>query len=72
MRVHLLVSSGLIGLGRKISLPGIEVGQEQREEHQHETQSFSAGQSFDVPGRSGFTIVVEGGLCEYICSYLPA
>ncbi len=39
---------------------------------EHETRSFSAGQSFDVPGKSGFTIVVEGGLCEYICSYLPA
>jgi uncharacterized protein YaiE (UPF0345 family) len=38
----------------------------------HETKPFSAGQSFDVPGNGGFTIVVEGGLCEYICSYLPA
>jgi uncharacterized protein YaiE (UPF0345 family) len=33
-------------------------------------QSFAAGQSFDVAGKSGFTIVVAAGLCEYICSFL--
>lgn len=35
------------------------------------TRSYAAGQSFDVPGKSGFTIEVSG-LCEYICSYLAA
>ena len=33
---------------------------------------YAAGASFDVPGKSGFTIEVKGGICEYICSYLPA
>lgn len=31
---------------------------------------YDAGTHFDVPGNSGFTIVVDGGLCEYICSFL--
>ncbi|HTQ31465.1 MAG TPA: pyrimidine/purine nucleoside phosphorylase [Opitutaceae bacterium] len=31
---------------------------------------YAAGQTFDVPGKSGFTIAVTGGLCEYICSFL--
>jgi purine/pyrimidine-nucleoside phosphorylase len=34
------------------------------------TKSYEAGQSFDVPARSGFTIEVKGGICEYICSFL--
>jgi uncharacterized protein YaiE (UPF0345 family) len=34
------------------------------------TQGYAAGGSFDVPGKSGFTIEVPGGLCEYICSFL--
>ena len=29
-----------------------------------------AGTFFDVPGKSGFTIEVQSGLCEYICSFL--
>lgn len=33
-------------------------------------KNYSAGTYFDVPGQSGFTIVVESGLCEYICSFL--
>lgn len=37
-----------------------------------ETQSIEAGAYFDVPGHSGFTITVNGGICEYICSFLPA
>ena len=32
--------------------------------------SYSAGQSFEVPARSGFNIEVKSGLCEYICSFL--
>ena len=31
---------------------------------------YGAGDAFDVPGKSGFTILVRGGLCEYICSFL--
>ncbi len=31
---------------------------------------YGAGQQFDVPGKSGFTIEVATGLCEYICSFL--
>lgn len=34
------------------------------------SQDCPAGTSFDVPGRSGFTIAVAGGICEYICSFL--
>ena len=33
-------------------------------------QDYAAGTSFDVPGKSGFTIEVKAGLCEYICSFL--
>lgn len=28
------------------------------------------GQHFDVPGKSGFTIEVASGICEYVCSFL--
>jgi len=31
---------------------------------------YAAGQSFDVPGDSGFDIAVSDGIAEYICSYL--
>lgn len=33
-------------------------------------QDYAAGTFFDVPGKSGFTIEVKAGLCEYICSFL--
>jgi purine/pyrimidine-nucleoside phosphorylase len=33
---------------------------------------YTAGQHFDVPGNSGFTIAVPTGIAEYICSFLPA
>ena len=33
--------------------------------------SYSAGQVFEVPPKSGFNIAVKEGLCEYICSFLP-
>ena len=33
-------------------------------------QDYAAGTHFDVPGKSGFTIEVPSGLCEYICSFL--
>lgn len=35
-----------------------------------ETKEYGAGASFDVPAKSGFTIAVASGLCEYICSFL--
>ena len=31
---------------------------------------YSANMHFDVPGKSGFTIEVKHGLCEYICLFL--
>jgi uncharacterized protein YaiE (UPF0345 family) len=34
-------------------------------------QTYAAGQAFDVPAKSGFDIEVSGGICEYICSFLP-
>ena len=34
--------------------------------------TIGAGQAFEVPANSGFTITVGGGICEYICSFLPA
>jgi purine/pyrimidine-nucleoside phosphorylase len=37
------------------------------EETEHD---FATGSHFDVPGKSGFTISVEIGTCEYICSFL--
>ncbi|MFI2795507.1 pyrimidine/purine nucleoside phosphorylase [Haloferula sp. A504] len=30
----------------------------------------AAGSAFEVPGKSGFTITVEGGPCHYVCSFL--
>ncbi|MFM1851831.1 MAG: hypothetical protein RIS54_1515 [Verrucomicrobiota bacterium] len=35
-----------------------------------ETKAYPAGTAFDVPGKSGFTIEVDAGICEYICSFL--
>jgi uncharacterized protein YaiE (UPF0345 family) len=32
--------------------------------------SYTAGNSFDVPAKSGFDIAVEAGITEYICSFL--
>ena len=32
-------------------------------------QSYAAGTFFRVPGKSGFTITVEGEIVEYICSF---
>ena len=33
--------------------------------------TYTAGQLFDVPAKSGFDIEVKSGICEYICSFLP-
>ena len=35
------------------------------------TDSYFAGQIFELPGKSGFEIEVKSGLCEYICTFLP-
>ena len=32
--------------------------------------SYSAGQAFEVPTKSGFDIEVKSGICEYICSFI--
>ena len=37
-----------------------------------ETNVIEAGSAFDVAGNSGFTIKINDGICEYICSFLPA
>lgn len=29
-----------------------------------------AGSAFEVPAKSGFTITVEKGICQYVCSFL--
>ncbi len=33
-------------------------------------KNYAEGTAFDVPGKSGFTIEVKTGICEYICSFL--
>jgi uncharacterized protein YaiE (UPF0345 family) len=30
---------------------------------------YVAGSNFDVPGQSGFTVRVESGITEYVCSF---
>ncbi|MBM4244588.1 MAG: pyrimidine/purine nucleoside phosphorylase [Deltaproteobacteria bacterium] len=35
-----------------------------------EASDYGAGQSFDVPAKSGFDIEVASGICEYVCSFL--
>jgi uncharacterized protein YaiE (UPF0345 family) len=37
---------------------------------QNAIKEYAAGSYFDVPGKSGFTIEVQSGICEYICSFL--
>ena len=32
--------------------------------------SHGPGDAFEVPAKSGFTIEVDGEICEYICSFL--
>ena len=33
-------------------------------------KEYGTGATFDVSGNSGFTIAVDAGICEYICSFL--
>ena len=35
-----------------------------------EKRGYGAGQRFEVPADSGFTIEVGEGICEYICSFV--
>ena len=49
----------IIGGSCKVILDGSE-----------ESNSYSENQSFDVPANSGFTIEVNDGTCEYICSFI--
>jgi uncharacterized protein YaiE (UPF0345 family) len=35
-----------------------------------ERRSYGAGTHFDVPAKSGFTIEVGSGICQYVCSFL--
>ena len=37
-----------------------------------EVLTIAAGSAFEVARDSGFTITVADGICEYICSFLPA
>ncbi|MBA4147860.1 MAG: pyrimidine/purine nucleoside phosphorylase [Verrucomicrobia bacterium] len=37
---------------------------------QDAVNTYSAGQTFDVPAKSGFDIEVKTGICEYICSFI--
>jgi uncharacterized protein YaiE (UPF0345 family) len=34
------------------------------------SEAYGPGTKFDVPGKSGFLIEVERGLCQYVCSFL--
>ena len=36
------------------------------------SDNFTAGDHFDVPANSGFTIEVGEGTCQYVCSYLES
>lgn len=35
-----------------------------------EKHAYAAGTHFDVPAKSGFTISVTDGICQYVCSFL--
>jgi len=37
---------------------------------QNAVNSYNAGQTFHIPGKSGFDIEVKSGLCEYICTFV--
>jgi uncharacterized protein YaiE (UPF0345 family) len=32
--------------------------------------TYSDGQTFEVPAKAGFDIEVQAGICQYICTYL--
>jgi len=33
--------------------------------------TYAAGTAFEIPAKSGFTITVGEGICQYVCSFLP-
>ena len=33
--------------------------------------AYVAGTAFEIPAKSGFTITVVEGICQYVCSFLP-
>lgn len=33
-------------------------------------KAYAAGTKFDVPAKSGFTISVKSGICQYVCSFI--
>jgi uncharacterized protein YaiE (UPF0345 family) len=35
-----------------------------------EKKNYTASQYFDVPAKSGFSITVASGICEYVCSFI--
>jgi uncharacterized protein YaiE (UPF0345 family) len=35
-----------------------------------EKSTYGPGAEFDVPAKSGFTVSVQRGICEYVCSFL--
>jgi len=35
-------------------------------------KQYCAGQQFEVAAKSGFTIDVKSGLCEYVCTFIAA
>lgn len=37
---------------------------------QETNASYAAGTAFEVPAKSGFTIRVKDGICQYVCSFL--
>ncbi len=37
---------------------------------QSHEKGYRAGETFDVPAKSGFDIEVAEGICEYICSFI--
>jgi uncharacterized protein YaiE (UPF0345 family) len=37
---------------------------------QEATAGYAAGTAFEVPAKSGFTIRVKEGICQYVCSFL--
>jgi len=37
---------------------------------QSHDKNYQAGETFDVPAKSGFDIEVVAGICEYICTFI--
>jgi len=35
-----------------------------------ETKTYASDSAFEVPAKSGFTISIKEGICQYICSFL--